>query len=67
MIMHVKAHFSVECHDDGWSRKLQVYLQDSLPSSESKTNKDMLLFILTSVSDPFHFDMDPDPRIRFVK
>ena len=21
----------------------------------------------TSVSDPFHLDMDPDPRIRFVK
>jgi len=20
-----------------------------------------------SVSDPFHFDMDPDPQIRFVK
>ena len=23
--------------------------------------------LLTSVADPFHFDMDPDPRIRFVK
>ena len=22
---------------------------------------------LWSVSDPFHFDMDPDPRIRFVE
>ena len=21
----------------------------------------------TSVADPFHFDMDPDTRIRFVK
>ena len=25
------------------------------------------IIIFGSVSDPFHFDMDPDPRIRFVK
>ena len=29
--------------------------------------KNSKFIIITSVSDPFHFDMDPDPRIRFVK
>ena len=28
---------------------------------------ELLKLKYTSVSDQFHFDMDPDPRIRFVK
>ena len=26
-----------------------------------------ILIFKTSVSDPLHFDVDPDPRIHFVK
>ena len=25
------------------------------------------IILFSSVADPFHFDIDPDPRIRFVK
>ena len=29
--------------------------------------KTIIIILFSSVADPFHFDMDPDPRIRFVK
>ena len=30
-------------------------------------NSNQFHSLIFSVSDPFHFDMDPDPRIRFLK
>ena len=39
----------------------------ALPPGNNHSYFVLYCTVLNSVADPFHFDMDPDPRIRFVK
>ena len=47
--------------------KIPYFYADSFSHVTTQENEFCIMSLIRSVSDPFHFDMDPDPRIRFEK
>ena len=52
---------------DGCWRKPRAWGKKNIRREKENYLKRLKNTSISSVSDPFNFDMDPDPRIRFVK
>ena len=74
-----RRHFHAVCFS-GFSAMLDLYMGGELGITPTKSNLNLRaesfpsilfssfpLLLEISVADPLHFDMNPDPRIRFVK